>query len=551
MHQLAVGVGADIAVVVDDRDVSPLAQRRHIAGVDPEPAGTRVGEGPLDRPVGEPRDLVLAFPVDDDPGARRADPGLDRELRPGIEGRPEPDVHGVVEAVEPQRGRGAGLVRDRRDDGRRVGVEPNKDALALAGGESERPGADDDDPADRVGRVAQLHAAVLEPGVERRRGKRVRGQRRIERRLDVGGQIRRVGIGIGRALRNRDRDFDHVAVRRAELQREREIDGQPPVRGGGIGREEADEASALLDRGHEEVLRAVVQRVALEAEDAERGQHRLDSAQPHRVGHDEAIGRVGEHDLQLGAEGADGDDAEALPLAARERRPGRRDLLVDRVGEAGRTHEHDLTVGQRVGRSQERDVAVGGVQAGADGEELRVLGDQRDVHLVGAERRQRQRRATEPRFVREAALQQRALEGRLADAELRIVQRLIREVREDQQVVAGEIVDQAGDAAVHPDQRERRARGCIGEHLAGQQGSAVRRQQSEGRGAAPETRNVRRGDGARAGDEGVVGPGSAERLETRVDRGDGDRERPERRNRDELDRERREQPRVLTEDEAP
>jgi len=61
MHQSAVGVGLDRAVVIRHGDVRPLIQWRHIPGVNELPARTRVGKAPLNRAVRESRNHILAF----------------------------------------------------------------------------------------------------------------------------------------------------------------------------------------------------------------------------------------------------------------------------------------------------------------------------------------------------------------------------------------------------------------------------------------------------------------------------------------------------------
>jgi hypothetical protein len=63
MDQAAVGVRLDRAVVVSDRDVRPLIDRRDIARVNKRPARIAVGKAPADRTVRVAGDYILALLV--------------------------------------------------------------------------------------------------------------------------------------------------------------------------------------------------------------------------------------------------------------------------------------------------------------------------------------------------------------------------------------------------------------------------------------------------------------------------------------------------------
>src|SRR5205085_734879 len=66
VHQRAVLVSLDHAVVVSDRDMRPLVKWSYRTRVDPSPARTAVGKRPLNCSVGRTSNLVLGFLVDDD-----------------------------------------------------------------------------------------------------------------------------------------------------------------------------------------------------------------------------------------------------------------------------------------------------------------------------------------------------------------------------------------------------------------------------------------------------------------------------------------------------
>jgi hypothetical protein len=137
--------------------------------------------------------------------------------------------------------------------------------------------------------------------------------------------------------RQADRQLDaRYAVGEHHVERHREIDVEPAVLRRRELRDHQGLGGARLKLRDEVVVRAVVERVAFEPEDAQRRQHGVDAAQQHAVGGGEPVERLVEEHLELQAVERGRilghlDDAQALERPIAEIEIGlRRERLVHR-----------------------------------------------------------------------------------------------------------------------------------------------------------------------------------------------------------------------------
>ena len=240
-------------------------------------------------------------------------------------------------------------------------------------------------------------------------------------------------------------------------------------------------------------MRPVVERIAFQAEHPQRRQHRVEALQAHRIGRRESIGVIEDHlhleTVGLRRVGRDVDHAQALPGRAAVGFAGRGRTLVDRGDDTRRPDEHAVAVRQVERFALVVDTADGAACRDRSG----TFRNQRRIHAIGAELRQRGRAAAAELGARgEVAVQQCGLVTDLSGTQLGRRDRLVGEIGEEQQVVTGVVVGQAENRRIDAHHGHRRIRRRRSPHAGGEKLLCIDRQQAERCGPALQIGDERR-----------------------------------------------------------
>ncbi|MDH7479989.1 MAG: hypothetical protein QHH02_08265, partial [Syntrophomonadaceae bacterium] len=236
---------------------------------------------------------------------------------------------------------------------------------------------------------------------------------------------------------------------------------------------------------------AIVQGITGEREIAKLWQHRIYPAQQHAVSGDQAASRFGDQDLQARQPGHRGivghlDGTEAHPFLVIEAESARSLGLIHHRPQPGFLDEEHRAIGKGIDVSKELDPILRRPYR----EGLHILGNQQGIDLIGAELEDIVRRAVpaKGRIDSVPALLQGHLLAGPADEQGRMIEGLPGQVGQQDQVIARELLHQAGDAGIATDQRQGRPHSRL-EHLIGQERLAIHRKQAIGRRPALQARD--------------------------------------------------------------